>query len=35
MKMSNVKARSPNKIQNPNVKDYLNLEFAIHLTFGF
>jgi hypothetical protein len=28
--MSNVKAQSPNKIQNPNVKDSLNLEFDIH-----
>ncbi len=33
--MSNVKAQSPNQIQNPNVKDSLNLEFDIHLTFGF
>jgi hypothetical protein len=32
--MSNVKAQSPNKIQNPNVKDSLNLEFDIHLTFA-
>ena len=30
--MSNGKAQSPNKIQNPNVKDSLNLEFDIHET---
>jgi len=33
--MSNVKTQSSNKIQNPNVKDSLNLEFGIHLTFEF
>ena len=32
--MSNVKTQSSNKIQNPNVKDSLNLEFGIHLTFA-
>jgi hypothetical protein len=32
--MSNVKTQSSNKIQNPNVKDSLNFEFGIHLTFA-
>ena len=32
--MSNVKAQSPDKIHNPHVKDSLNLEFDIHLTFA-
>jgi hypothetical protein len=33
--MSNVKAQISNEAQSSNVKNFLTLEFGIHLAFGF